>query len=402
MFIERCTLATSKGNTEHLSISLHDLICRPWFPSGAMAFMPLYTDTFDFSGMKLDNAGLEEILRTLTQSSSVCLRRLNLSDNRWEGAGAGKLLREFLQHPAASSLVSLDISENNLSVECAYELARGLKSHGKLQTLRMGACSFDDSATNSTRTKENVWNVLVDSFLGNPSLIELELTVGEASEEMPSSIDATGTMAMTRLLQEHGNLQYLTIVQSPDFLSPELPKSVNEALLKAMGRANSKLSSLTLEGCGIHDETMVMFCDYVLRKPHSSLKYLDLLSNDLGKQGYDHLCQTLPVCKSLCSLSLEGTWMPDWDTFTTAVEKNTSLEYLRVLDAPADVLAAVNQCTTRNYWMHKVPRVLQDANDNVQGYAMLKLAQSPQGKHALFHLLTQHGPPQSNKRRRSA
>lgn len=349
--------------------------------------------SIDLSCNFIDNASFQLVVDALSMHRG--LEELVFQDNRLNGRPGGRLIRTLLQqHPR---LTSLDIYENAISAAGVEEMIPTMNKHGKLVKLNVACCDIhqeDDSE------KESIYQVLVDSLLKNPSLKELQWSVGQIvvhGETALPSPSESGTLALARLLEDHPSLESLSVIQSPDFWGPEeSQQETNRRMARALGE-NRTLQRFTLEGCGICDDAVASLCDDVLMR-NPVLQHLDLLSNDLGDEGHGHIHRVLPELKHLRSLSLEGSTLEKPEDFVAAMEHNTSLTYVRVLDTPRiDISAAVDDFAVRNELMLNSRDLLRTSfqngeedtvSDAVWGRTLARLAQDARGASAVYQVLT--------------
>ena len=225
------------------------------------------------------------------------------------------------------------------------------------------------------------------------------------STTLTSTVSDQGMLAVAYLLEHHASLQSLSIIQCPDFLCPQQPVASIRRLTRAMG-ASRTLQRLALEGCGVCDETVEYLCEDALLPRNSSLRHLDLLSNDLGFVGHEILNSYLPRLRHLQTLALEASTMEHASDFVRALQGNTSLTQVRVMDTPEmNISAAVDGITWRNELWQRTQRLLRgrhatstNNNDNadeattttsdaVWGQALARLAADPQGLSSLFQIV---------------
>ena len=345
--------------------------------------------SIDLSCNYLDNSAVQLIVEGL--STTLGLEEVILEDNRLTGRQGGLLIRTLLEQH--QKLTSLNIYENAIAAEGAMEMIPALSKHGKLNKLNIACCEIHQD---SSEEKTSIYQVLVDSLLQNPYLKELQWSVGqiEGDDEhtaQPSPCQS-GTLSMARLLENHPSLQSLAIIQSPDFWSPDQPQAVNERFARALG-SNRTLQRLTLEGCGICDDSVASLCNVLMLNP--VLQHLDLLSNDLGDEGHEHIHRVIPKLTHLRSLSLEGSTLENPEDFVAAMEKNTSLTYVRVLDTPRmDITPTVDQFATRNELMIRSKEMLESStshdnavSDAVWGQTLARLAPEAQGISAMYQII---------------
>mmetsp|Transcript_25252 Transcript_25252/g.47934 ORF Transcript_25252/g.47934 Transcript_25252/m.47934 type:complete len:499 (+) Transcript_25252:155-1651(+) len=346
--------------------------------------------SIDLSCNFLENAAVQLIVEGLSKNQG--LEEIILEDNRLKGRLGGRLIRSILeQHP---KLTSLNIYENAIAAEGAVEMIPALSHHGKLIELNIACCEIHDE---TTQEKTSIYQVLVDSFLQNPHLKELQWTVGHIDGDYEITAQTSpcqsGTLAIARLLENHPGLESLSIIQSPDFWSPDQPQDVNERFARALGN-NRTVQRLTLEGCGISDDSVAALCDALMQNP--VLQHLDLLSNDLGDEGLEHFHRVIPKLKHLRSLSIEGSTLEKPEDFVAAMEKNTSLTYVRVLDIPrVDIAPALDQFALRNELMIHSQEMLdislslpEAVSDAIWGQTLARLALEAQGISALYEIIS--------------
>ena len=344
----------------------------------------------DMSNNNLDNHALDQILEGI--SGHLILRSVKLEDNQLRGLRGGLVIHRFLrQNP---SVTRLNISENEFLHEGAMVLADAFARHGNLQYLNIANIGVHDGGPNARIVIE----ALTESFLRNPSLKELQWSVVEPNTNAPSrdsggtstGVSGRDTLAVARLLEQHPSLEELSVIQCPTFWDPKESEEHNLKLAQVLGK-NRTLQSLTLEGCGITDETVVLLCEHVLLC-NPSLKNLNLLSNDLGSKGQDALHKVIPKLKYLRSLSIEVICEEDSKAFVQALEKNKSLTHVQVLESPdTNIAPLVEEITSRNDCQLKADSFMRDtqATDTMWGKALANLASKPGSSSSMYQMLQQ-------------
>ena len=353
----------------------------------------------DLSCNHFENNSIAQVLGALSNHK---LNEFSLEDNLLQGQEGGRMIRSFLgSHP---KLTYLNLSENALTARGTLEVAAGLCEHGRIEDLDIACCEIArDDGTVWNSFGRSAFEVLVDSLLENPNLQQLRLSVAESGmderfifsmngpqNEFSPLPSESGTLAIVRLLEEHPALESLSVIQSPGFLCPDSSPALNERFAEALGN-NRTIDRFALEGCGICDETVKLVFEKALQY-NPVLKHLDLLSNDLGEQGHQYLNEALPRMKHLRSLLLEGATMDNPAEFAASLKRNTSLTYVQAIDTPdVDITSVIDEITHRNDTMHKANNLLDDyqnGNDQIWGDALASLARKPQGRSALFQVLS--------------
>lgn len=356
--------------------------------------------SLDLSCNGLDNTSLACIASALP-SHHLHLHEIVLEDNLLEGRQGGILVRRLLERNA--NLVSLNLAENPLETAGAMELATGLKEFKKLERLNLSCCRIGEKVTAESSDDDElcIFQVLVDAFVKNP-LHELHWSVGEidfveydnvdyrrdnndptrqsarqqaAAAARPLTTCERGTAAVARLLEEHDVLETFSVVQSPDFWSPTQHAAVRERLTRALCH-NRTVTHLTLEGCGVHNETVASLCQ-ALEEPNEEddkdkktnvLQHLTLLANDLGDKGHRLFCTSMPKWQRLRTLSSETATLMlggnQSQAFLQALVKNTSLTHVRMMDAPLDTVTAITRIACRNNMLLKSTALLQSRQDD--------------------------------------
>lgn len=366
--------------------------------------------SIDLSCNQFENEDVAQVFEALASHN---LKELILEDNCVKAQEGGSLVRQFLG--SQPTLRLLNVAENVLTSKGALEVALGLAEHGQIEDLDLACCEIakDDVSTWNSLGK-SVFDVLADSLLQNPNLLNLRLSVAESGidESFVLSMNGSrrdvsplpsesGTLALARLLEEHPSLESLAVIQSPGFLCPDSLPAANRRFADALGY-NHTLDRFALEGCGICDETVKLLCEEVLQW-NPVMRHLDLLSNDLGEKGHRYLNEALPRMQHLRTLLLEGATMDYPDDFTAALKQNTSLTYVQAVDTPnVDISPIIDEITHRNDMIHKAKTLLNDnenRNDQIWGNALASFARKPSGNSALFHILSRKSWIQSSRER---
>ncbi|XP_048103841.1 NACHT, LRR and PYD domains-containing protein 3-like isoform X1 [Alosa alosa] len=269
----------------------------------------------DLSNNDLGDSGVQLVSKGL--SSPHCrLHTLRLAGCRVREVTC-EVVASILHSP--SSLVELDLSDNDLGDSGVQLLSKGLSSpHCKLKTLRLSCCQISDDG----------YVCLALTLMLNPSCVkELDVSNNHPGESAQKLLSATLNdphhkvealrFAECKLSDESfGNVA--SVLQSPNSLieldlgNNDLGDSRVQLLSKGLSSTHCKLQTLRLAGCTVTEKT----CETVasILDSQNSLVELDLSDNELGDSGVQLLSKGLssPHCKlktlrlSCCQITDEG------------------------------------------------------------------------------------------------
>ncbi|CAL8389781.1 unnamed protein product [Boreogadus saida] len=256
------------------SLSRKDLSTAQW---SALVFMLLSSeeklDVFDLNKYSASEDGLMRLLPVFKASKTYLLKGCDLSERCCETLAS-------VLSSNASSLRELDLSNNDLQDSGVKLLSAGLSSpHCTLQTLRLNGCKLSSGCCSA----------LSKALFHNKCLRELDLSTND--------------------LQDFGvEFLYFGLSHSPF----------------------SGLETLRLNGCNLSERCCE---DLALAFSSSSLRELDLSTNDLWDSGVKLLCDGLqsPLC-TLETLRLSGCLVTQEGCVSLASALSSNPSHLRELD----------------------------------------------------------------------
>ncbi|KAL6491374.1 hypothetical protein MHYP_G00017190, partial [Metynnis hypsauchen] len=275
----------------------------------------------------------EEGYRRLIPAVAACRKAQLASCN--PGGEACEILSSILQ--SNSSLKELDLSSNDLHDSGVKLLSKGLKSSQcKLEILRLASCNLDSEAC----------EILSSVLQSNSSLKELDLTntdlqdsgVKLLSEGLKSShckleilrlascnFGGKDCEILSSVLQSNSSLKEL------DLSSNDLQDSGVKLVSVGLKSSHCTLKTLRLASCNLGSEACEILSSVL--QSNSSLKELDLSSNDLQDSGVELLPVGLKSshCK-LEILRLSGCMVTDEGCSSLASALKSNPSHLRELD----------------------------------------------------------------------
>ncbi|XP_066518299.1 uncharacterized protein [Hoplias malabaricus] len=243
----------------------------------------------DLSNNNLQGSGLEILYRGLKKLETLRLTMCNLIEESCD----------ILQLVLKSEISCLDLSKNNLHDTGVEKLCVGLNSvNCELKTLRLALCRLGDVSCEQ-----------LSSVLPNSSLKTLELSFNDLWDSgveklCKGLIDRHCKLETLRLVMcklNEGTCSTMASVLKTDKNSlKELDLSNNDLkdlgvkeLCKGLEREHCKLETLRLTMCKLSEDSCVYLGLALSSNQKSTLKELDLSNNDLQNSGVEKLCEGL-------------------------------------------------------------------------------------------------------------
>ena len=253
-------------------------------------------------------------------------------------AGAGALA-QALHHN--STLIVLDLSNNNISDAGAVALAQALHHNSTLEWLNWSNNSISDAGAVA----------LAKALHHNSTLKWLDLS--------NNSISDAGAVALAKALHHNSTLERLDLSNN----------SISDAGTVALAQAlhhNSTLLWLKLSNNSISDDGAVALAQALHH--NSTLKRLDLSNNSISDAGTVALAQALQHNSTLERLHLSNNSISDAGAvaLAQALHHNSTLEWLNwsnnsISDAGAVALAQALHHNSTLEWLHLSNNSISDA-----------------------------------------
>ena len=307
----------------------------------------------DLYGNKLNRRACELLAESIQRMP--CLESLDLSDNPLIGCGGAVQLVSSLHSSklreldmfftgisdadfeyissyihSTTSLESLDIGENDVSVESINSLCKALNANSSIKTLDMGGCHLTTSHC-----------VYLGQLLRHPIHFKIEeLDISQCS------ITSDGVGEVVSGLSDNHTLRLLALSVNPI-------GSEGAIAVAAMLRKSSSLERLNLDSCNIGSSGGVELGAALER--NKALRVLLLSCNAIGNDGVRSLCTGLENNSSLEELCLDGDKLLGEEGVSLLLkcveEKNRNLKRLRLPTRyKRDILSTLQSRCIVEWW----------------------------------------------------
>lgn len=255
----------------------------------------------DLSWISLGDPRASSLCEAIQNSGSV--RELVLSGNDLGSGDNSSYLGDFLR--TNSSVEKLYLGNNALCMTTVEGIARGLRENSTLQELDLWNCCIGDEAGAK----------ILESARYSKSLKVLRLNMNRLGKR--------SLLAATRLLETPTALTVLNLDSNPHLFGRN--DMSEEAFTRAL-EMNRNLLSLGVPYTGVTDYSAKLFFEAVTINDH--LEYLDVGYNEIQKEGYSKMLETIPKMKTLKHLRTHArAQLVSSDALSRAMEKNTSLHH---------------------------------------------------------------------------
>ena len=226
------------------------------------------------------SAGNVFVLADVLKSNTTVIK-LNLCDNDIDDAGAAGLADALKSN---KTLKELNLGSNSIRDAGAKSLADALKSNKTLTELNLGSNSIRDAGAKS----------LADALKSNKTLTELNLG--------SNSIRDAGAKSLADALKSNKTLTELN-------LSSNSIRDAGAASLADALKSNKTLTELNLSSNDIDENGAKSLADAL--KSNKTLTELNLSSNDIDENGAKSLAYALKSNNTLTELNLRNNFIDD-------------------------------------------------------------------------------------------